>query len=97
MDGEYVQVRQCGMPRAHVPDHSHPLSGAHFAELSVYLSITGILSMFNISKHVQKDGLEITPKFEFTTGITRYESELCSLVRCLLIGIVVIPSHLYVG
>ncbi|KAF8335172.1 cytochrome P450 [Amanita rubescens] len=46
--------------------------GAHFAELSIYLSITGILSMFNISKHVQEDGLEITPKFEFTTGITSH-------------------------
>ncbi|KAF8335162.1 cytochrome P450 [Amanita rubescens] len=45
--------------------------GAHFAELSIYLSITGILAMFNIRKQNQ-DGVEITPKFEFTTGITSH-------------------------
>ncbi|KAF8338413.1 cytochrome P450 [Amanita rubescens] len=43
-----------------------------FAEVLVYLSITGILATFNISKEVQEDGLEITPKLEFTTGITSH-------------------------
>jgi hypothetical protein len=38
----------------------------------MYLNITGILAMFNIRKHVDEKGVEVTPKFEFTTGITRY-------------------------
>ncbi|KAK2460279.1 hypothetical protein APHAL10511_007668 [Amanita phalloides] len=46
--------------------------GAHFAELSVYLSITGILAAFNIRKHVDEGGLEVAPPFEFTTGITSH-------------------------
>ena len=39
----------------------------------MFLSITGILATFNIRKHVDENGLEVAPKFEFTTGITRYE------------------------
>ena len=69
-EGEYAQVRQRGIPHAYIHYHAQ---GAHFAELSIYLSITGILAMFNICKQNQ-DGVEITPKFEFTTGITRYDS-----------------------
>ncbi|KAF8626110.1 hypothetical protein AX17_006606 [Amanita inopinata Kibby_2008] len=46
--------------------------GAHFAELSVYLSITGILSQFNMSKKLDENGEEIVPPFEFTTGITSH-------------------------
>ena len=53
--------------------------GAHFAEVLIYLSITGILATFDISKEVQEDGLEITPKLEFTTGITRYGLDLSTL------------------
>ncbi|KAF8630710.1 hypothetical protein AX15_002762 [Amanita polypyramis BW_CC] len=45
--------------------------GAHFAESSVYLSITGILALFNIRKAVDQNGQEVTPRFDFTTGITR--------------------------
>ena len=47
--------------------------GAHFAEISMFLSMTGILAMFSIRKHVDEDGPEMASKFEFTTGITRYE------------------------
>ena len=53
------------------PYHTRP--GAHFAEISIFLSITGILATFNIRKHVDENGVEVAPKLEFTTGITRYE------------------------
>jgi hypothetical protein len=29
--------------------------------------------MFNIRNHVDENGVEMAPKLEFTTGITRYE------------------------
>jgi hypothetical protein len=37
-------------------------TGAHFAETSIFLNITGILATFNISKFVTKDGQEIEPE-----------------------------------
>ncbi|PFH47843.1 hypothetical protein AMATHDRAFT_151131 [Amanita thiersii Skay4041] len=46
--------------------------GVHFAETSLFLSITGILALYNISKKVDSDGKEITPSFDFTTGITSH-------------------------
>jgi cytochrome P450 len=36
--------------------------GAHFAETSIFLNITGILATFNISKFVTKDGQEVEPE-----------------------------------
>ncbi|KIL57118.1 hypothetical protein M378DRAFT_16464 [Amanita muscaria Koide BX008] len=48
--------------------------GAHFADQSVFLSVTGILALFSISKCVDENGQVVTPRFEFTTGITRYVS-----------------------
>jgi hypothetical protein len=63
----------------------------------IYLSITGILATFDISKEVQEDGLEVTPKLEFTTGITRYGLDLSTLFLCSLTGVAVIPSHSSVG
>ncbi len=77
MDGGCAQVSQRGTPQAHNPYRSHP--GAHFAEVLIYLSITGILATFNISKEVREDGLEITPELKFTTGITRYGLDLPTL------------------
>ncbi len=75
-EGEYAQVRQRGIPLVYIHYYAQ---GAHFAELSIFLSITGILAMFNIRKQNQ-DGVEITPKFEFTTGITRYDTGLHPLL-----------------
>ena len=73
-------------------------AGAQFAEISMFLSITGILATFNIRKHVDENGLEVAPKFEFTTGITRYELGLHPLFDvCRLIVGLVIPSHLCAG
>jgi len=39
--------------------------GAHFAETSMFLNMTGILATFNISKFVTKDGQEIEPEIRF--------------------------------
>ena len=47
--------------------------GAHSAEISTSLSITSILPMLNIRKDVDENGIEMAPKFEFTTRIARYE------------------------
>ena len=76
--------RVCPGASAAYPMHIHIhyyTQGAHFAELSIYLSITGILAMFNIRKQNQ-DGVEITPKFEFTTGITRFLICILSFNLC---------------
>lgn len=44
--------------------------GAHFAELSLFLNITNVLAVFNISKELDKDGKEIEPNLDFSTGVT---------------------------
>lgn len=80
---EYAQVRQtrCVPPRVRPSPHRFfTRPGAHFAETSMFLSITGILAMFDIRKYVDENGIEVAPKFEFTTGITRYEFGFASLV-----------------
>jgi len=46
--------------------------GAHFAELSLFLNISNVLAMFNISKALDKDGQEIEPPISWFTGITAH-------------------------
>jgi hypothetical protein len=47
-------------------------TGAHFAELSLFLDISNVLAMFNISKTLDKDGQEIEPPIAWFTGITMF-------------------------
>jgi hypothetical protein len=46
--------------------------GAYFAEISIFLSVAGVLSAFDISKHVDKDGQEVEPDISFSTNITSF-------------------------
>ncbi|KAH9933809.1 cytochrome P450 [Fomitopsis serialis] len=46
--------------------------GAHFAEVTAFLAITYILSVFNISEALDEHGEEIEPKIEFTTAVTSH-------------------------
>ena len=48
------------------------LPGEYFARCSLFLTVTSILSCFNITKGVDSDGKEIVPEVAFTTGTTRY-------------------------
>jgi hypothetical protein len=53
------------------------LTGAHFAETSMFLNITGILATFNISKFVTKDGEEIEPEINYIShGATSFVEHL---------------------
>ncbi|EGN94381.1 hypothetical protein SERLA73DRAFT_96479 [Serpula lacrymans var. lacrymans S7.3] len=54
--------------------------GAHFAEVSLFLSISNILASFDISKAIDKDGREIDPVIEFTPGITAHVKPFPCLV-----------------
>ncbi|KAF8914434.1 cytochrome P450 [Gymnopilus junonius] len=46
--------------------------GAHLAEMSLFLNITSILAVFDISKAVDKKGMEIEPKIEWSSGTTMH-------------------------
>jgi len=46
--------------------------GAHLAEMSLFLNIASILSVYNISKAIDENGVEIEPKIEWSTGVTMH-------------------------
>lgn len=46
--------------------------GSHFSEMSLFLNITTILAVFDISKAVDQEGNEIQPKVEWIHGITSH-------------------------
>ncbi|KAF9562477.1 cytochrome P450 [Agrocybe pediades] len=46
--------------------------GAHLAEMSLFLSISNILAVFDISKPLDKDGKEYEPEIEWTSGTTMH-------------------------
>ena len=46
--------------------------GAHLAEMTLFLNIATILTVFNISKPVDGEGNEVEPKIEWVNGITSY-------------------------
>ena len=46
--------------------------GAHLAEVSLFLNISNILAVFNISKTVDKEDRTIEPKINWSNGITSY-------------------------
>jgi len=46
--------------------------GRHLASGSVWLAIASMLSTFKISKAIDQNGVEITPKEEFTSGISSH-------------------------
>ncbi|KAF8914418.1 cytochrome P450 [Gymnopilus junonius] len=46
--------------------------GAHLAEMSLFLNITSILAVFDISKAVDEKGIEIEPKIEWSSGATMH-------------------------
>jgi cytochrome P450 len=48
--------------------------GSHFAQVSLFLNIAGILAMFDISKAVDDQGLEVVPVMEYSNGITKLVS-----------------------
>jgi len=45
-------------------------AGAHLAEMSLFLNISNILAVFNVSKPLDKDGMEVEPNVAWTTGAT---------------------------
>jgi len=48
------------------------MTGAYFAETTIFLNITSVLSTFNISKAKNKDRQEIEPDASFAPGIIRH-------------------------
>ncbi|KAJ2930399.1 hypothetical protein H1R20_g6704, partial [Candolleomyces eurysporus] len=54
--------------------------GAHLAEQSLFLNMTNILAVFNISKPKNPDGTEVEPPIVWSTGITTHlESFPCDI------------------
>jgi len=45
--------------------------GVHFAEVSTFLNVAGILATFNISKALDEQGNEVEPLVQYTEDITR--------------------------
>lgn len=52
------------------PDAWSLQSGAHLAEMSIFLNLANILATFNISKAVDENGEEVEPTVAWTTGPT---------------------------
>jgi hypothetical protein len=50
--------------------------GQYLGFASVWIVVATILAKFNISPAKDKDGKDIMPKMEFSTGITRYDLKL---------------------
>jgi len=50
--------------------------GQYLGFASVWIVVATILAKFNISPVKDKDGKDIMPKLEFSTGITRYDLKL---------------------
>jgi len=46
------------------------IKGAHLAEMSLFLNICNVLTVFNISKPLDAHGAEVEPEEKWTTGIT---------------------------
>ncbi|PPQ78910.1 hypothetical protein CVT25_002370 [Psilocybe cyanescens] len=46
--------------------------GAHFAEMSLFLNISNILAIFDISKPLDSSGLPVEPAIAWTTGVIRH-------------------------
>jgi hypothetical protein len=46
------------------------ISGAHLAEMSLFLNVSNILAVFNISKQVNEHGVEVEPTLAWETGLT---------------------------
>jgi hypothetical protein len=44
------------------------ISGAHLAEMSLFLNVSNILAVFNVSKPKDEHGVEVEPKLAWTTG-----------------------------
>ena len=48
------------------------VKGAYLAEMSLFLNICNVLSVFNISKPLDANGVEVEPEEKWTTGITTW-------------------------
>jgi hypothetical protein len=46
--------------------------GAHFAQVSLFINITGILTAFNITKKKDQNGVEIEPEAKWNTHTVMY-------------------------
>jgi hypothetical protein len=46
------------------------ISGTHLAEMSLFLNVSNILAVFNISKQVDEHGVEVEPPLAWETGLT---------------------------
>lgn len=46
--------------------------GTHLADAMMFLFSTSILSVFDIEKAIDANGMEITPEFAFTSGALTY-------------------------
>lgn len=46
--------------------------GTHLADAMMFLFSTSILSVFDIEKAIDANGIEITPEFAFTSGALTY-------------------------
>lgn len=51
--------------------------GAHLAEMSLFLNIANILSIFVISKAVDENGKEVEPVIEWSNGVTSSVKPSC--------------------
>ncbi|KAG5645609.1 hypothetical protein DXG03_005747 [Asterophora parasitica] len=61
--------------------------GRDFANTNMYITMAMTLSVFDIQKGIDENGVEIEPRCEFEGGTVRYVSHLmlvCSLVRTLV-------------
>ena len=52
------------------------MPGRHLADVSLWVAIATILSLFDIKKIQGKDGQEITPKVGMDSGLTRSETRI---------------------
>ncbi|KAH6908092.1 cytochrome P450 [Coprinopsis sp. MPI-PUGE-AT-0042] len=56
--------------------------GAHFAETSIFYTISNILAVFNISKQVDESGNEIEPQIAWTSGVTSHPEPFTCKITC---------------
>lgn len=56
--------------------------GAHFAETSIFYTISNILAVFDISKQLDEKGEEMEPQIEWTTGVTSHLKPFTCRITC---------------
>jgi len=70
LGGESVLVISLPIFRDNRFTYMATIKGAYLAEMSLFLNICNVLSVFDISKPVDMNGAEVEPEEKWTTGIT---------------------------